>query len=71
MTKWVEAVDFSNATEEANIKFMFELFVHYGLPRDVITDGQSQFTTEKILATLRNYHIKHRVTSPYHPQENR
>jgi hypothetical protein len=23
------------------------------------------------LNTLRNYHIKHRVTSPYHPHENK
>jgi hypothetical protein len=69
MTKWVEAIDFPNATEEAVIKFLFELILFYGLPREVITDGGSQFTTHKITATLRNYHIKHRVTSPYHPQE--
>jgi hypothetical protein len=71
MTKWVEAVALPNATEEVVIKFLFELFVCYGLPREVIMDGGSQFTTHKISATLRNYHIKHRVTSPYHPQENR
>jgi hypothetical protein len=66
MTKWVEAIVFPNATEEAVIKFLFELFVHYGLPREVIIDRGSQFTTHKITTTLRNYHIKHRVTSPYH-----
>jgi hypothetical protein len=57
--------------EEAFIKFLFELFVHYGLPREVITDGGLQFTTHKITATLHNYHIKHKVTSLYHPQENK
>jgi hypothetical protein len=70
MTKWVEAVALSNTTEEGVIKFIFELFLRYGLPREVITDGGLQFTAHKISATLRNYHIKHRVTSPYHPQEN-
>jgi hypothetical protein len=70
MTKWVEAVALPNAIEEAVIKFLFELFVRYGLPREVITDRGSQFTAHKISATLRNYHIKHRVTSPYHPQAN-
>jgi IS30 family transposase len=69
MTKWVEAIDFPNATEEVVIKFLFELILFYGLPREVITDGGSQFTTHKITATLLNYHIKHKVTSPYHPQE--
>jgi transposase InsO family protein len=71
MTKRVEAVALSKMIEEAVIKFLFELFVHYGLPREVITDGGSQFTAHKITTTLHNYHIKHRVTSPYHPQENR
>jgi hypothetical protein len=71
MTKWVEAIAFPNATEEAVIKFLFELFVCYGLPRELITDGGSQITKHKVSVTLRNYHIKHRVTSPYHPHENR
>jgi hypothetical protein len=70
MTKWVEVVALPKATQEAVIKLHFELFVRYGLPREVITDGGPQFTTNKISATLRNYHIKHRVTSPYHPQTN-
>jgi hypothetical protein len=70
MTKWIEVVALSNAMEEAVIKFLFELFVFYGLPREVITNGGLQFTTHKIMTTLHNYHIKHRVTSPYHPQEN-
>ena len=48
MTKWVEAVALPNATEEAIIKFLFELFVCDGLPREVITDGGLQFTTHKI-----------------------
>jgi hypothetical protein len=41
MMKWVEAVALQNETEEEDIKFIFELFVHYGLPREVITDGGS------------------------------
>jgi transposase InsO family protein len=71
MTKWVEAVAFPNATEEVIIKFLFEPFVCYGLPKEVIMDEGSQFTAHKISSTLCNYDIKHRVTSPYHPQENK
>jgi hypothetical protein len=70
MTKWVEEVALPNTTEEVVIKFIFELFIHYGLPMEIITDRGSQFTAHKISTTLCNYHIKHRVTSPYHPQEN-
>jgi hypothetical protein len=46
-----------NATEEVVIKFLFKLFVRYGLPRDVITGGGSQFTAHRITTTLDNYHI--------------
>jgi hypothetical protein len=70
MTKWVEAKALPNATKEVVIKFLFKLFVWYGLPREIITDGGSQFTGHRITATLDSYHINHRVTSPYHPQEN-
>ena len=70
VTKWVEAVALSRATEESIIKFLFELFVRYGLLREVITDGGAQFTGNKITSALRNHHIIHIVTSPYHPQAN-
>jgi hypothetical protein len=32
--------------------------------------NRSQFTTHRITNILDNYHIKHKITSPYHPQEN-
>jgi hypothetical protein len=64
MTKWVEAEALPNATEEVVISNF------YGLPREVITDGRSQFTAHRITTTLDNYHIKHIITSPYHTQEN-
>jgi hypothetical protein len=43
MNKWVEVVALPNATEEAIIKFIFELFVCYGLTKEVIMDGGSKF----------------------------
>jgi transposase InsO family protein len=70
MTKWVEAESLPNAIEEVVIKFIFKLFICYGLPREVIIDGGSQFTAHRITTTLDNYHIKHKIISPYHPQEN-
>ena len=71
VTKWVETIDFLRATEEVVINFLFGLFVQYGLSWEVIIDGEGQFVGHKITTTLRNHHITHRITSPYHPQENR
>ena len=39
ITKWVEVVALKRAMEESVINFLFELFVRYGLPRELITDG--------------------------------
>lgn len=39
VTKWVEAEALPRAIEDSIIQFMFHIFVRYGLPRDIITDG--------------------------------
>jgi len=65
--KWVETIDLPRAIEEVVINFLFGLFMRYGLPEEVITDGGGQFIGQKIIATLKNHHITHRITSTYHP----
>ena len=70
VTKWVEAEALPTATEESVIQFLFHLFVRYGLPREVVTDGGPQFVGHKLAATLNNHHIHHKITTPYHPQAN-
>ena len=62
VTKWVEAVALPRATEETLINFIFKIFVRYGLPREVITDGGPQLVGHKVAATLRNHHITHKRT---------
>eukprot|EP00253_Pinus_taeda_P033758 PITA_33758 len=70
VTKWVEAEAFPRATEDSVIQFLLHLFVRYGLPREVITDGGPQFVGHKLATTLNNYHVQHKITTPYHPQAN-
>jgi len=70
VTKWVEAEALPRATEDSVIHFIFQLFVRHGLPREIITDGRLEFIGHKIAATLKNHHIFHRITTPYHPQAN-
>ena len=69
VTKWVEAEALPRAIEDSIIQFLFHIFVRYSLPRDIITDGGPQFAGNKIAATLKNYHIQHKITT-YHPQAN-
>ena len=70
VTKWVEAEALLRATEDSVIEFLFHIFVRYGLPRDIIIDGRPHFAGNKIAATLKNYHVQHKITTPYHPRAN-
>eukprot|EP00253_Pinus_taeda_P011024 PITA_11024 len=71
MTKWVEAKALIKANEESVLTFLFEeIFIRFGLPRELVTDGRPPFNSHGFKDTLQKYHIKHRMTTPYHPQSN-
>jgi transposase InsO family protein len=71
MTKWVEAKALIRASEEVVLAFLFEnIFVRFGVPRELVTDGGPPFTSHKFEALLSKYHVLHRIASPYHPQGN-
>ena len=64
VTKWVEAEALPRATEESVIQFLLHLFVRYGLPREIITDGGPQFAGNRIATTLKI--IMFSIKSPPH-----
>eukprot|EP00253_Pinus_taeda_P002860 PITA_02860 len=69
MTKWVEAKALLRDNEEYVLTFLFEeIFIRFGLPRELVTDGGPPFNGFK--DTLQKYHIKHKMTTPYHHQAN-
>lgn len=71
VTKWVEARVVTRATEQVVEDFLFqENFARYGTPREIVLDGGSQFTSHMIEKLMQKYGVKHRVTTPYHPQAN-
>ena len=71
MTKWVEAKALIRANEESVLTFLFEeIFVRFGVPRELVTDGGPPFNSHGFKAMLQKYHINHKMTTPYHPQAN-
>ena len=67
----MEAKAIAKATEQVVLDFLFEeIFARYGTPREIVLDGGAQFTSREIEKLMHKYGIKHRVTSPYHPQVN-
>ena len=60
ITKWVEAKALHRATEQAVVDFLFEeVFCHFGVPREIVTDGGPQFTSHMIADLTKKYGTKH------------
>ena len=71
VTKWVEAKPLSRDTEQTMVNFLFEdIFVRFGVPREIVTDQGAQFTSKLVQEIAEKYKIKHRKSTPYHPQAN-
>ena len=47
-----------------------DIFVCFGVPREIVTDGGPQFTSHLINKLVEKYGIHHIITTPYHPQSN-
>ena len=60
-----------HAHDEKVAKFLYkEFFTRYGVPKELVTDQGAQFTSNLISALMKQYNIRHRKSSPYHPQAN-
>ena len=72
MTKWVEDKALIKANEEYVLTFLFEeIFIRFGVPRELITNGGPPFNSHNFKDMLQKYHINHKMTTPYHLQANR
>ena len=53
------------------VNFLFEeIFLRYGVPREIVIDQGTQFTSKLVKEITDKYQIKHRRSTPYHPQAN-
>jgi hypothetical protein len=58
-------------TENSIVKFIYEdIFTCFGVPREIVTDQGTQFTSKMMKEMIEKYGIKHCKSSPYHPQAN-
>eukprot|EP00253_Pinus_taeda_P028776 PITA_28776 len=71
VTKWVEAKALFSATKHSIISCLYEdIFTRFGVPREIVTDQGSQFTSNMVKKLMEEYKVKHIKSTPYHPQEN-
>jgi transposase InsO family protein len=71
VTKWVEEKSLFRATKKSVVEFIYEdIFTRLVVPREIVIDQGTQFTSKLMRELTDKYGIKHCKYSPYHPQDN-
>jgi len=66
-----EAKVVTKAIENTKVAFLFEeIFVIFGVLKLIVTNKGAQFTSKLVRDLTENYKIRHRKSTPYHPQAN-
>jgi hypothetical protein len=68
VSKWVEALP-CRAADAMHSKMMFHevIFLRYGVPKKVISDGGSHFINRTFQKDPSEFGVDHRIVTPYHP----
>ncbi|XP_037508363.2 uncharacterized protein LOC119384143 [Rhipicephalus sanguineus] len=69
-TKWLEAVPLSHASTETTINCVRGIFSRFGIPRTIVSDNGTQFSSHDFEEFVANNNIVHLRCAPYHPQSN-
>jgi transposase InsO family protein len=60
-----------SAHEQSIVDFLFEdIFTRFGVPQEIVRNQGTQITSNLVKSITKQYQIKHRKYSPYHPQAN-
>ena len=69
-SKWMEVIPMSTTTTEKTLEVLHNLFTSYGLPEQLVSDNDPQFTSSELELCMRENGIKHIKSSPYHLTSN-
>ena len=71
VSKWVEAVPYKHNDHIVVLNFLKEnILSRFGVPKAIISDEVTHFCNKPFETLLAKYGVKHKVTTPYHPQTN-
>lgn len=70
-SKWAVAVPVQTIRTSNLIKFLEDhILAIHGIPKVIITDRGTQFTSEEWSKYIKKMNINHKLTTAYHPQTN-
>ncbi|XP_075076906.1 uncharacterized protein LOC107822177 [Nicotiana tabacum] len=69
--QWVEAVALPTNDAKGVLGFLKKnIFTRFGTPRAILSDGGTHFCHRAFARLLEKYGVRHKVTTPYHPQSS-
>nr|XP_054751019.1 uncharacterized protein LOC129256850 isoform X2 [Lytechinus pictus] len=69
-TRYPEAIPLQNIEAERVAEALVSIFTRVGIPKEMLTDQGSQFTSEVMKQVSKLLSVKQFTTSPYHPAAN-
>ena len=69
-SKWIEAHVVNSSTSEVTIEHLMQIFATHGLPKQIVSDNGTCFTSEEFEQFTKKNGIQHTKTAPYHPASN-
>ena len=69
-SKWLDVIPARSATSTVTIEKLRTIFATHGIPRKIVTDNGSVFTSDEFSTFMKKNGIVHTLTSPYHPASN-
>lgn len=70
LTKFVQAYPISEISAETCAIHLIKYFSIFGFPNTILTDQGTNFMSNLLKEINKILQIKHKITSPYHPQTN-
>ena len=69
-SRYIKIAHFTNMTSGQTIGKMKNMFAHWGIPDEVVTDNGLQFSSDEFRVFTETYGFVHTTSSPYFPQSN-
>jgi transposase InsO family protein len=69
-TRWPVAKAVSDMESGTVASFLHDLITNYGSPMEILTDRGQSFLAEGIQKYIKDIGIKHKLSTPYHPETN-
>ncbi|GFQ84139.1 uncharacterized protein K02A2.6 [Trichonephila clavata] len=70
-SKWLEVYPMKTTTTKKTIECLRDSFARFGLPRVLVSDNGSQFTSYEFQRFMQRNGVKHKTSAPFKPSSNR